>query len=219
LQPAVEGPGVWEFSILLNAQLVREKSKGQNWDHANPAEFRPVGSPVSIVLPNLRRTFVTQLPPDYPTEILDDLEAKKIADGLAVSEGRLLREKEGRWGGEFSIKIPSPAHPFPLALRVDVVQFNGTSLRGWFGIVRRDHVVLIVTQYQEPESFSATSIEASGQVLLKFTLPGIPSRQIQRSVELQIAIRSAQEVALHSDVDSFLKLPEVRKTVALTRAQ
>ena len=168
-------------------------------------------------MPVVNRMFVAQLPADYPTEVLDEAQAKKITDGLNVSGGRLLVREPNQCAVEFTITLPLIERALPVALRVDLVQFNDIPLRGW---VKSLFYESNCVSSQDGEGIQSLGggCGGNGDFRLNFILPGIQPAQIQSTASLQIAIRSAREAALKNDhIEYFLRLPEVRKTVSFTR--
>ncbi len=221
LERVVTNAGVWTISTVLDAQLVREKGPQRIWEYANPSHFRAVGASVHIVLPDFERTFVTALPPDYPTEIFDDLQTKIVTDGLTVKGGRFINDKVDKFGAEFTVVVPSPPHAVAVALRIDLVKINETPVQGWICSLLMD--VDGNSSVERGERLLGDSIRPllnTAEFRLTCSLPGIRPGTIQPPCNLQIAIRSAREAALQADaIESFLQVPEIRRTVVLTGGQ
>jgi serine/threonine protein kinase len=211
----VTTPGVWRFSCVVEAQLVHAKEKGLGSTGARVADFHTIGAPVRIALPAVDRTFLRQLPENYPLEVVNEPEVKQIAEGLAVTGGRLVIEKPDKCTCEFKLVVPSPERSLPLVLRVDLVQLGNRPLQGSLNsLIMHDGVAS--TGDGDRVKGLLIGIRPKGLTVeydFKFILPGIQAQHLQeRPASIEISFRSSREVALGiEEIEHFLSFPEVRK--------
>ena len=214
------GPGVRTLSCLVEAQLVHAKQGESVRTGAHSANYRPIGSPVRIVLPSIDRFFVSQYPTNYPVEIFDEPAAQLIADGFAVARATVSMDSQ-RCICEVEFHLPQMSPSFPIALGIDLLEFAGIS-------VQTNICGILVDEQDSASMAESAGVQTLGSEIaclpdhvrykIRFVVPGVKSLPFEsQTASARFRIRASHQAALAAEnLEHFLSIPELTRMVAVT---
>jgi tetratricopeptide (TPR) repeat protein len=197
--------GRYRISGILTVQLVKARGRKEQpiRDHVKLADFEAVGPQVRLPLPPLDCTFLKEVPPHFPVELIDAAMSEKIRAGLAVQEAWIDfdAEKRARLHLELFYPYSNDAEPkFPIALAPRLLQLGGAP------VLTNEPLV------------GYRAYGGGGATVQEFVLAlpagmNLPSEN--RPIAARISIQSSRQMALEEGLDELLAIPEIRKDISI----